>query len=78
MNRHASTFAPFAGDLTRTNRTYTHRRNLRWVTALPSAIRTRLPRWETTERDRAGLRVGAIAGTSFVAGALFVASLLVV
>lgn len=69
---------PGSGDLTRTNRTFTRRRNLRRVTDLPSAIRTRLPRWETTERDRAGLRVGAIAGTSFVAGAVFVLSVIVV
>lgn len=68
---------PGLGDLARTNRSTTRRRARRRVTAAYRTGRAYLPRWETTERDRAGLRFGAIAGLSFAAGALFVVSIIV-
>lgn len=53
------------------------RKRQRRVTTLPHALGAWLPRWETTARDRAGLRFGAIAGASFVAGVVFVISVMV-
>ena len=76
MNRSASSFLPCAGDLTRTNGFISRRRVRRRLTASLRLVRSWLPRWDTTPRDRAGLRFGAIAGTSFAAGVLFVLSLL--
>lgn len=77
MSRHASRAFPASGDLIRTNRYTTRRRARRRVTAFAFAVRSWLPRWDTTPRDRAGLRFGAIAGASFVAGVVFVLSLIV-
>lgn len=76
MNRSASSFFPCAGDLTRTNGFMSRRRNRRRRTASLRLVRSWFPRWDTTERDQAGLRFAAIAGTSFAGGVLFVVSVL--
>jgi len=77
MSSSVSRLLPGQRDLTRTNHTATRRNAVRRVGATYRTVRAYLPRWETTERDRAGLRFGAIAGLSFLAGVVFAASIVV-